>query len=111
MKRTPVHVVTGSTAEERRALIEKFLAERSGWRALAPRGCPCCSGRVETQVALARLLREGAPDRVLIELPDPRHLHALERALSEWPLSRYVEPGRVIKLPADAAMTSETLGP
>jgi hypothetical protein len=111
VKRTPVHVVTGSTADDRKALIANFLAAKSGWRAFAPRGCPCCTGRVETQVGLARLLREAAPDRVLLELPDPQHLPALERALGEWPLARYVEPRRVIKLPEDAAMAPETLGP
>lgn len=111
MRRTPVHVVTGSTADEREALIAKFLAAKSGWRAFAPRGCPCCTGRVETQVGLARLLREAAPDRVLLELPDPQHLAALARALREWPLARYVVPERVIKLPEDAALEPEALGP
>ena len=111
MNRTPVHVVTGSTAHDRKRLIARLLAAQPKWRALAPRGCPCCSGRVETQVVLARLLRDASPDRVLLELPEEQHLHALRRALAEWPLSRYVEPGRVIKLPEDAAVTAETLGP
>jgi hypothetical protein len=111
VSRARVDVVTGSTVEDRKGLIAKLLTAHPRWRALAPRGCPCCSGRVETQIALARLLREVSPDRVLLELPDEQHLNALARALTEWPLSRYVETGRVIKLPDDAAMTPETLGP
>ena len=109
MSRTLVHVVTGATADDRKALITRLLVARPGWRELAPRGCPCCSGRVETQITLARLLREVAPERVLLELADGRHLQALQRALGEWPLSRYVEPGRVITLPDDGAIAPEAL--
>jgi G3E family GTPase len=63
----------------------------TGWLALKTRGCPCCTARVEMQVALARLIREQAPRGVVIELPDASHLPALRRALAEWPLSQSVE--------------------
>lgn len=109
MNRTPVHVVTGATADDRKTLIARLLLARPGWRGLATRSCPCCSGRVEAQVALARLLREAVPERVLLELSDEQHLRALQRALGEWPLARYVEPGRVIRLPEDGAITPEAL--
>ena len=62
-----------------------------GWVALKTKGCPCCIGRVEMQVALARLIREQRPRGVVIELADASHLPALRRALSEWPLSESVE--------------------
>ena len=57
---------------------------------LRPSACPCCVGRVQIQVELARLIRERRPHGVVIELADPRHLPALRRALAEWPLSDYV---------------------
>lgn len=63
----------------------------AGWLALKTRGCPCCTARVQMQVALARLIREQAPRGVVIELPDASHLPALRRALAEWPLSQSVE--------------------
>lgn len=63
----------------------------AGWVRLATRGCPCCSGRVEMQVALARLIRERRPRGVVIELADASHLSALRRALAEWPLADSVE--------------------
>ena len=109
MSRTPVHIVTGGP-DAARALSERILAARPGWARLAPAGCPCCTGRVETQIALARLLREAKPGRVLLELKDERHLAALQRALAEWPLARYVEAGRVITLPRDADLAPEALG-
>jgi hypothetical protein len=62
-----------------------------GWVALKTRSCPCCTGRVEMQVALARLIREQRPRGVVIELADASHLASLRRALSEWPLSESVE--------------------
>ena len=62
-----------------------------GWVGLKTRGCPCCTARVEMQVALVRLIREQAPRGVVIELADARHLPALRRALDEWPLSESVE--------------------
>jgi len=110
VSRTPVHIVTGATADVRKAVIARLLRARPGWRELAPRGCPCCSGRVEMQVTLARLLRDAAPDRVLLELADEQHLRALQRALGDWPLVRYVEAARVIRLPEDGAIAPEALG-
>jgi hypothetical protein len=109
VNRTPVNVVTGATPDDRKTLIARLLVARPGWRELVPRGCPCCAGRVETQVALARLVREAGPERVLLELADEQHLRPLRRSLGEWPLSRYVEPGRVIRLPEDGALAPEAL--
>ena len=63
----------------------------SGWVVLKTRGCPCCTARVEMQVALVRLIRERAPRGIVVELPDASHLPALQRALGEWPLSQSVE--------------------
>jgi hypothetical protein len=61
------------------------------WVVLRPSACPCCVGRVQVQVELARLIREERPRGVQIEVPDARHLSAVRRALGEWPLSQYVE--------------------
>ena len=63
-----------------------------GWVALRTRACPCCAGRVELQVELARLIRAQRPQGVLVELPDAAHRPALLRALAEWPLAQYVRP-------------------
>ncbi len=109
MTRTPVHIVTGAPSATR-ALVERLLAARPGWAKLAPVGCPCCTGRVETQIALARLLRDPRPERVLLELADEQHLAALQRALGEWPLARYVESASVIRLPRDSEIVPEALG-
>jgi hypothetical protein len=62
-----------------------------GWVALRTRACPCCTGRVELQVALARLIRTQRPQGVLIGLPDAAHRPALLRALAERPLAQYVQ--------------------
>ncbi len=62
----------------------------AGWASLRPDACPCCVGRVQMQVALARLIRERRPAGVQIELADFTHEPALRRALGEWPLSQYV---------------------
>jgi G3E family GTPase len=63
----------------------------AGWVRLKTRGCPCCTARVEMQVALARLIREQRPRGVVIELAEASHLPALRRALAEWPLAESVE--------------------
>jgi hypothetical protein len=63
----------------------------AGWVALRTRGCPCCTGRIEMQVALARLIRTKRPSGVVLVMPEASHLPALRRALSEWPLSESVE--------------------
>ena len=104
-----MHIVTGAPGATK-ALIERLLAARPGWATLAPAGCPCCTGRVETQIALARLLRSAKPGRVLLELKDEQHLAGLQRALAERPLARYVEPGRGITLPRDSQIAPEALG-
>ena len=66
-------------------------ARREGWAVLALQGCPCCTARVELQVALVRLLRAQRPAGVLLLVPDREHLPALERTLRERPLADYVE--------------------
>ena len=80
MKRVPVRVAGGPPPE--------------GWIALRTRGCPCCVGRVEMQVELARLIRERRPPGVWIELADTGHRASLLAALAEAPLAQYlrVEP-------------------
>lgn len=80
MSRVPVRVASGPPPE--------------GWIALRTRGCPCCVGRVEMQVKLARLIRERRPRGVQIELADAGHRASLLGALAEWPLAQYlrVEP-------------------
>ncbi len=66
-------------------------ARREGWAVLALAGCPCCTARVELQVALVRLLRAQRPAGVLLVVPDRDHLPVLARALRERPLADYVE--------------------
>jgi hypothetical protein len=78
VSRVPVRVVIGAAEPP------------EGWAALRPAACPCCVGRVQMQVELARLIREQRPQGVQIELADAGHLAALRRALAEWPLSDYV---------------------
>jgi hypothetical protein len=78
MSRIPVRVA-GTVAEP-----------PAGWAVLRPSACPCCVGRVQMQIELARLIREVRPLGVVIEFADPDHLPALRRALGEWPLSDYV---------------------
>ncbi len=109
MKRVPVHVVTGAPGPGKSALMARLTKERSEWAALSPRACPCCVGRVELQVMLARVLREQRPERILVELTDADHLRALERVLAEWPLGQYIAPGRNLVLPADAGVRAEDL--
>jgi hypothetical protein len=79
VKRIPVRVVAAPLREP-----------PAGWVALRPRHCPCCVGRVELQIELARVIREQGPQGVLIELADAAHQPALRRALAEWPLAQYV---------------------
>lgn len=64
---------------------------REGWAVLALPGCPCCTARVELQVALVRLLRADRPEGVLLVVPDREHFPALARALRARPLADYVE--------------------
>jgi len=79
VNRVPVRVKTGP-----------LPAVPAGWVAIRPRHCPCCAGRIELQVEIARLIRERRPQGVLIELADAGHQPALRRALAEWPLAQYV---------------------
>ncbi len=76
MNRVPVRVENGPPPQ--------------GWVALRTRACPCCVGRVELQVELARLLRMQRPQGVLVELLDASHRPTLLRALAELPLAQYV---------------------
>jgi G3E family GTPase len=80
VNRVPVRVAEGPPADL-----------PSGWVVLKTHGCPCCTARVEMQVALVRLIRERTPRGIVIELRDASHLPALQRALREWPLSQSVE--------------------
>lgn len=66
-------------------------ARREGWVLLALAGCPCCTARVELQVALVRLLRAQRPAGVLLVVRDRDHIPALARALRERPLADSVE--------------------
>lgn len=109
MSRVRVHLVAGATRAARGALVAKLLAADNTWRSFAPAACPCCVGRVELQVSLARLLRDEKPTRVFVELPDASHLAAFRRALAEWPLSQYLRPARALRLPEDAAIDSDEL--
>ena len=109
MKRVPVHVVSGTERAGGSALLARCAAARSDWGVLELLSCPCCAGRAELQVRLARLLRERHPVRVLVGFVDPSHRAALERVLTSWPLARYVVPGRVLNLPQDAALPPEAL--
>lgn len=101
MKRIPLHVVTGAPDSGKSALVTRLTTERKDWAALSPRACPCCVGRVELQVTLARVLRERRPERILVELANGEHLKALERVLAEYPLGQYVAAARSLVLPAD----------
>jgi hypothetical protein len=104
-----VHIVTGIERAAASALIARCVAARPDWAALELQSCPCCTGRAELQVRLARLLREQDPARVLIGVVEPSHRGALERVLAAWPLAQYVVLGRALRLPEDAALTPEAL--
>ena len=56
-----------------------------------PAGCPCCTGRVALEIALARHVRERRPERIYIEVPDPAHAPQLAAVIARGPLSRYLE--------------------
>lgn len=109
MTRVPVHVVTGSDRALAGMLMGRCAAARSDWGVLELLSCPCCTGRAELQVRLARLLREQHPVRVLVGFVEPSHRASLERVLTSWPLAQYVVPGRVLDLPQDAALSPEAL--
>ncbi|HJS36673.1 MAG TPA: hypothetical protein VJ789_00935 [Burkholderiales bacterium] len=79
MSKTPVRLVTATVEAPR------------GWAVLRPPACPCCVGRVQLQVELARLIREQQPSGVQIEMRDPEHLPAMRRVLAQRPLSDYLE--------------------
>ena len=78
MSRIPVRIVLMGAAAP------------GGWASLRPRACPCCVGRAQLPVELARLIRQERPPGVQIELADLTHEPTLRRALSERPLSDYV---------------------
>lgn len=109
MNRVPVHVITGAERALGSAFIARCAAERRDWDTLELADCPCCTGRAELQVRLARLLRERRPVRVLVGFVEPSHRAALERVLTSWPLSKYVVPGRALSLPEDAAVAAEMI--
>ena len=107
----PVHAVGGAPGSGKSDLVARYAEAHPDWLGfvnrrvrdlpnlvLAPAGCPCCTGRVALQVALARQLRERRPARVHIEIPDPAHARQLAAVLSQWPLSRYVAPAEDVLL-------------
>jgi len=79
VSKTPVRLVAASVEAPR------------GWAVLRPQACPCCVGRVQLQVELARLIREQQPSGVQIEMRNTEHLPAMRRVLAERPLSDYLE--------------------
>ncbi len=109
MNRVPVHVCIGSERESGRRLLARLAAARPGWAVLELQSCPCCAGRAELQVRLARLLREQRPARVLVGYVEPAHEAAFERALAEWPLAQYLTPGRRLQLPEDVNLEAREL--
>jgi len=104
-----VHIVTGTERAAASAFIARCVAARPDWAGLELQSCPCCTGRAELQVRLARLLREQQPVRVLVGVVEPSHHRAFERVLAGWPLAQYVVPGRALRIPEDAALAPEAL--
>jgi hypothetical protein len=109
MSRVTVHIVTGIERAQASALIARCIAERPDWAGLELLSCPCCTGRVELQVKLARLLRERRPARVLVGMVKPSHQPELARVLSSWPLAQHVVQGRAVRLPEDATLVPGAL--
>ena len=62
----------------------------AGWIVLRPAGCPCCTGRVQVQVELVRLIRARRPEGIVLELANDAHRGNVERALREKPVSDYL---------------------
>jgi len=79
VSKTPVRLVTAAVEAPR------------GWVVMRPGACPCCVGRVQLQVELARLIRGQRPSGVQIEMRNPAHLPAMRQVLAERPLSDYLE--------------------
>jgi hypothetical protein len=109
VSRVPVHVVTGSDRALAGALMARCAAARPDWAVLALQTCPCCTGRAELEVGLARLLRDRRPARVLIGLCVSEHRAALERTLRSWPLAQYIRAARTLSVPEDAAIAPAML--
>lgn len=72
-------------------IVASPTAVAEGWAILRPRACPCCTGRVQAQVELTRLIREQRPLGVVIELRGEEHVAGVRRALGERPLADYVK--------------------
>jgi hypothetical protein len=118
-----LHLVTGGPRSGKGELIGRLTGERDAWLGMVnaapgaahprlkvlPAGCPCCTGRVAAQIALAQAIRERRPQRVLYELGDEHHRAGLERSLAQEPLGRYLEIVRPLSLPQDAQLTAEDL--
>lgn len=109
MSRTPVHICVCEEHYRAGALLARLAAARSDWAVLELKSCPCCTGRAELQVRLARLLREQRPARVLVGYVQSAHLAALERTLASWPLSQYLVQSRTLHVPDDAGLGPEEL--
>jgi len=58
-----------------------------GWIVLRPSACPCCIGRVQLQVELARLLRAKRPAGIVLEVAGDDHRAGVASAMREKPLS------------------------
>jgi len=102
-------VVTGTDRAVASMLMGRCAAARPDWAVLELLTCPCCTGRAELQVRLARLIRERRPTRVLIGFCASGHRAALDRVLASWPLAQYVLPARALSVPEDAAIAPEAL--
>lgn len=97
----PVHAIVGPP-DMRQAWLRNRAADDA---VLSPATCPCCAGRVEIQITMARMVRERRPRRIFVEFANEEHLGAFGRALNQWPLSQYVEPAPPVRLPEDRLLS------
>ena len=65
------------------ATLDQLQAEPQIDVRLAPAACPCCVGQVAFRFALTRLLRESAPQYLIIELPGGPHAPRIEAMLRD----------------------------
>lgn len=101
----PVHAIVGPP-DMRQAWLRDLHVDDA---VLSPAACPCCAGRVEIQITLARVMRERRPQRIFVELANEEHLGAFGRALNQWPLNQYVRSALPIRLPEDRLLSPENL--
>jgi G3E family GTPase len=118
----PTLVVTGPRGAGKTRLIARLLGERPAgetWAALLEdrgtarldagaglavvrltAGCPCCVGRVNLRVALARLLRTARPARLFVELDAASHVEATIRLLAGPWLASVLALGPLVEIVA-----------